>query len=119
MAAEAMAAEVTMAAMAAEAMAAAVIIAVTVAEAMAAAVIIAVTAVVIIAVTAVVIIAVTAVVIIAVTAVVDQNLVFLIVINPLAQKVGKIEVMEILRKTLNLKVEEVEEKEEFLAMAIP
>jgi hypothetical protein len=47
------------------------------------------------------------------------NLVLLIVINPLAQRVGKIEVMEILRKTLNLKVEEVEEKEEFPVMAIP
>jgi len=42
-----------------------------------------------------------------------------ILINPLEQKVGKIEVMVILLKTLNLKVEEVGEKEEFLARVIP
>ena len=47
------------------------------------------------------------------------NLVPLIAINPLVQKVGKIEAMEILWKTLNLKVEEVGEKEEFPTMAIP
>jgi predicted NUDIX family phosphoesterase len=39
--------------------------------------------------------------------------IFLTQINPLEQKVGKIGVMEILLKTLNLKVVEVGEKEEF------
>ena len=43
----------------------------------------------------------------------------LIVIRLLEQKDGKIEVMEILLKTLNLKVEEVGEKEEFPVMVIP
>ena len=53
-------------------------------------------------------------------AVLILNLVVLLTaIDPLVQKAGKIEVMEILRKTLNLKVEEVEEKEEFLAKATP
>ena len=37
----------------------------------------------------------------------------LIQINHQEQMVGKIEVMEILQKTLNMKVAEVEEKEEF------
>ena len=46
-------------------------------------------------------------------------LMLLIPINLLVQKVGKIEVMEILLKTLNLKVEEVEEKEEFPTRVIP
>ena len=55
----------------------------------------------------------------AATGAVILNLVLLIPINPLVQKVGKIEVMEILRKILNLKVEEVGEKEGFPVMAIP
>ena len=41
------------------------------------------------------------------------NLILLIIINPLEQKVGKIEVMETLLKMLNMKVVEVGEKEEF------
>ena len=41
------------------------------------------------------------------------NLIILIRINLPEQKVGKIEVMETLLKTLNMKVVEVEEKEEF------
>ena len=42
------------------------------------------------------------------------NLIIPIRINPPEQKVGKIEVMEILQKTLNMKVAEAEEKEVFL-----
>ena len=61
----------------------------------------------------------TAVGIMAAMVVVIQNLVLLIVINLLEQKVGKIEALEILRRILNLKVEEVGEKEGFPAMAIP
>ena len=40
------------------------------------------------------------------------DLVVLSLINPLAQKVGKTEVMEILLKTLNMKMAGVEEKED-------
>ena len=54
----------------------------------------------------------------AATAVVILNLMLLIAINPLGQKVGKTEVMETLLKILNLKVEEVEEKEVFPARGI-
>ena len=61
---------------------------------------------------AVVTVAVTAVIMAAVTAVIP-NLIVLTIINLLVQKVGKIEVMEILLKTLNMKVVEVEEKEAF------
>ena len=46
------------------------------------------------------------------------NLIPLLEINLLGQKVGKTEAMETLQKTLNLKVEEVEEKEEFPARRI-
>ena len=45
--------------------------------------------------------------------VVTPNQTLLIQINPLDQKVGKIEVMETLLKILNMKVAEAEEKEEF------
>ena len=55
----------------------------------------------------------------AATVVAILNLMLLLVINLLEQMVGKIEVMEILLKTLNLKVEEVGEKEEFPEMVIP
>ena len=47
------------------------------------------------------------------TAVGIRNLIILIPINPLEQKVGKIEVLETLLKTLNMKVVEAGEKEEF------
>jgi ribonuclease PH len=46
------------------------------------------------------------------TAVVIPNLIVLILINPLEQKVGKTEVMVILLKTLNMKVVGAGEKEE-------
>ena len=55
----------------------------------------------------------------AATDLVILNLMLLTAINPLVLKVGKIEAMGILLKTLNLKVEEVEEKEEFPARVIP
>ena len=56
-----------------------------------------------------------------ITAATDQVILNLILIatNPLEQKGGKIEAMETLLKTLNLKVEEVGEKEEFPARVIP
>ena len=41
------------------------------------------------------------------------NLILLIPTNPLAQRGGKIEVMETLLKTPNMKVVEADEKEEF------
>jgi hypothetical protein len=47
------------------------------------------------------------------TAVVILRLIVLTLIKLRAQKVGKIEALEIILKTLNLKVEEAEEKEEF------
>ena len=52
-------------------------------------------------------------VITAVTVAVILNLVALTLINPLGQKVGKIEVMGILLKTPNMKMVEVGEKGEF------
>ena len=67
---------------------------------------------------AVVIMAAMAVVIMAATDQVILNLI-LIATNPLEQKDGKIEAKEILLKTLNLKVEEVGEKEAFLVRVIP
>ena len=81
------------------------------------AVITAVAMVVIVAVAMAVITAVAMVVIVAVAtavamAVVIRNLIILILINPLEQQVGKIEVMETLLKTPNMKVAEAEEKEE-------
>ena len=48
----------------------------------------------------------------AATAVAILDLVALSLINPLVQKVGKIEVMEILLKTLNMKMVGVGEKED-------
>jgi len=42
-----------------------------------------------------------------------MDLIVLTLINPLEQKVGKIEVMAMLQKIPNMKVAEVEEKEEF------
>ena len=66
------------------------------------------------AVTAVVIAVVTAVVIAVVTAVVVLNLIAFTLINLLGQKVGKTEVMEILLKTLNMKVGGAGEKGECL-----
>ena len=53
------------------------------------------------------------------TVVAIVNPMLLTAINPLEQKVGKIEAMENLLKTLNLKVEEVGEKGEFLVRIIP
>ena len=50
----------------------------------------------------------------AATAEVILNLIVLILINLLGQKVGKIEAMEILLKTLNMKVVGAGEKGEFL-----
>ena len=50
---------------------------------------------------------------VAATAVAILNLIALTLINLLEQKVGKIEVMEILLKTLNMKVVGAEEKGEF------
>ena len=47
------------------------------------------------------------------------NLILLIQTNPPEQKVGKIEVMETLQKTLNMRVEEVEEKGVFLMRVTP
>ena len=47
------------------------------------------------------------------TVVATLNLILLTPINLLVQKVGKIEVMETLLKTLNMKVVEVEEEGEF------
>ena len=49
---------------------------------------------------------------VAATAEVIMDLIALTLINPLEQKVGKTEVMEILLITLNTKMVEVEEKEE-------
>jgi len=49
---------------------------------------------------------------VAATVVVIMDLIALTLISLLEQKVGKIEVMEILLKTLNMKVVEVEEKGE-------
>ena len=51
--------------------------------------------------------------VVAATVVLILNLTLLIQINPQEQKVGKIEVMETLRKILNMKVAELGEKEEF------
>ena len=48
------------------------------------------------------------------TVAVVMDLILLIVIGPLVQKVGKIEVMETLLKILNMKVAEVEEKGVYL-----
>jgi len=55
----------------------------------------------------------------AATAVVIPNLILLTLINLLEQKVGKTEVMEILLKTLNMKMEGAGEKGEFPMRAIP
>ena len=61
----------------------------------------------------------TEVVIVEATEVVILNPMLLIAANPQEQKAGKIEAMETLLKTLNLKVEEVGEKEAFLVRVIP
>ena len=99
---EAATAEVIVAAVTAEVIVAAVTVAVIVAAVTAEVIVAAVTAEVIVA---------------AVTAGVILNLIALILINLLDQKVGKTEAMEILLKILNLKAVEVGEKEEFLMRA--
>ena len=60
-----------------------------------------------------------AVMAVAVMAVVIMDLITLTLINPLGQKVGKIEVMEILLITLNMKMVGAEEKEEYQMRAMP
>ena len=61
---------------------------------------------------------VTAVITVVVMAVVILNVIALTVINLLEQKVGKIEVMEILLITLNMKMVGVEEKGECPMMVV-
>ena len=72
----------------------------------------------VVAMAAVIIMVATVVAMAGATVPVTLNLI-LIATSPLALKGGKIEAMEILVKTLNLKVEEVGEKGEFLAKEIP